>query len=102
MPAKGDAVATQGHDRRCIALTQLETALRLYFERQDYYSVVALAGAAMRLVVQGVGTRFDSYFDRAFRDDETRQSRLVLIGMNLDAAVLQAELERDLLVTPLI
>ncbi len=29
-----------------MALTQLETALRLYFERQDYYSVVALAGAA--------------------------------------------------------
>ena len=29
-----------------MALAQLETALRLYFERQDYYSVIALAGAA--------------------------------------------------------
>lgn len=46
MPPKGDALPTQGHDRRCIALTQLETALRLYFERQDYYSVIALADAA--------------------------------------------------------
>jgi hypothetical protein len=46
MPPEGDPVAVQGHDRKCMALTQLETALRLYFERQDYYSVVALAGAA--------------------------------------------------------
>lgn len=84
---------------------KLIAALKSLVNRHEVYRVkgfVALAGAAMRLVVQGVGTRFDSYFDRAFRDDETRQSRLVLIGMNLDAAVLQAELERDLLVTPLI
>ncbi len=39
-------MAVQGHDRRYMALTQLETALRLYFECQNYYSVVALAGAA--------------------------------------------------------
>ena len=29
-----------------MALTQLETALRLYFEHQDYYSVITLGGAA--------------------------------------------------------
>jgi len=46
MPPEGDTVAVQGHDIKCMALTQLETALRLYFERQDYYSVVTLAGAA--------------------------------------------------------
>ena len=34
------------HDVRCIALRQLETALRLYFEKEDYYSVITLAGAA--------------------------------------------------------
>ena len=71
------------------------TALRSLVERHEIYRVkgfVALPGAAMRLVVQGVGTRFDSYFDRAWRADETRQSRLVLIGTGLDAAVLQAEL----------
>jgi hypothetical protein len=39
-------MAIEEHDIKRIALTQLETALRLYFERQDYYSVVALAGAA--------------------------------------------------------
>jgi len=34
------------HDSRYIAFTQLETALRLYFERHDYFSVITLAGNA--------------------------------------------------------
>lgn len=72
--------------------------------RHEIYRVkgfVALPGSAMRLVVQGVGTRFDSYFDRPWRADEARQSRLVLIGSELNAAVLQAELEAALaVITP--
>lgn len=36
----------QDHDLHCIALRQLETALRLYCEREDYYSVITLAGAS--------------------------------------------------------
>lgn len=36
----------QTHDCRCIALTQLETALHLYFEGQDYFSVITLASNA--------------------------------------------------------
>ena len=43
----------------------------------------------MRLVIQGVGRRFDSYFDRRWRADETQASRFVLIGEDLDASVLQ-------------
>lgn len=38
------------HDSRCIALTQLETALRLYFERNDYFSVITLAGNAEEII----------------------------------------------------
>ena len=34
------------HGRREMALQQLETALAIYFERRDYYSVITLAGAA--------------------------------------------------------
>ena len=34
------------HDVNDVALRQLETALRLYFEGEDYYSVVTLAGAS--------------------------------------------------------
>ena len=43
-------------------------------------------GKPMRLVVQGVGTRFDSYFDRPWRADEARATRLVLIGSGLRAS----------------
>ena len=76
--------------------------MRSLVERHEIYRAkgfVALPGAAMRLVVQGVGSRFDSYFDRPWRVDETRQSRLVLIGVELDAAVLQAELDAELAAT---
>ncbi|MBJ9623901.1 cobalamin biosynthesis protein CobW [Burkholderia multivorans] len=49
----------------------------------------ALPDAPMRLVIQGVGRRFDSYFDRRWQDGEARASRFVLIGERLDAAELQ-------------
>ena len=73
----------------------LLAALRGVVERHEIYRAkgfVALPGSAMRLVVQGVGSRFDSYFDRPWREGEARQSRLVLIGSELNAAVLQSEL----------
>lgn len=49
----------------------------------------ALPGAPMRLVVQGVGRRFESYFDRQWQADEPRVSRFVLIGAGLDPDTLQ-------------
>lgn len=78
---------------------RLLAALRGLVERHEIYRAkgfVALPGAAMRLVVQGVGSRFDSYFDRPWRADEARASRLVLIGSGLDGAVLQGELSAAL------
>ncbi len=79
---------------------RLLCALASLVERHEIFRVkgfIALPGAAMRLVVQGVGQRFDSHFDRAWRSDEPRASRLVLIGQHLDAAVLQRELSVALL-----
>jgi cobalamin biosynthesis protein CobW len=79
---------------------KLLTALATLVQRHEIYRVkgfVAMPGTAMRLVVQGVGQRFDSYFDRAWRTDEPRQTRLVLIGDHLDAAVLQSELQAALI-----
>ena len=38
------------HDWQSIAIRQLETALRLYFEGEDYYSVITLAGAAEEIL----------------------------------------------------
>ena len=77
----------------------LLSALARLVQDHEIYRVkgfVALPGAAMRLVVQGVGQRFDSYFDRAWRSDEVQATRLVLIGDHLDADKLQAELQSNL------
>ena len=40
----------------------------------------AVAGKDMRLLVQGVGERVRHYYDREWRDGESRRSRLVVIG----------------------
>ncbi|MEE8272221.1 MAG: cobalamin biosynthesis protein CobW [Alphaproteobacteria bacterium] len=53
----------------------------------------AVAGRPMRLVVQGVGGRLTSYFDRDWRADETRHGHLVVIGLaGLDTAAVRAAL----------
>jgi cobalamin biosynthesis protein CobW len=49
---------------------------------------------AMRLVVQGVGPRFDSYFDRAWADGEKRTTEIVVIGEHLDLERVTATLLR--------
>lgn len=56
----------------------------------------AIAGKPMRLLIQGVGTRFDKHFDRAWRAEEPRITRLVLIGQDLDPAQLEARLRQAL------
>jgi cobalamin biosynthesis protein CobW len=54
---------------------------------------VPVAGKDMRLLVQGVGRRFQHYFDRAWRDGEARDGRLVVIGTDdLDEAAVRAAL----------
>jgi len=51
---------------------------------------VAVDGADRRCVVQGVGTRFERYFDRAWQADEARTSALVVIGLKgLDQAAVR-------------
>ena len=50
---------------------------------------VAVDGKPMRMVVQGVGRRFDSYFDRRWQGDETPHTQLVLIGQHLDEGLLR-------------
>ena len=48
---------------------------------------VEISGKPMRLLVQGVGARFQHHFDRAWRPNEARASRLVVIGQKgLDRA----------------
>ena len=53
----------------------------------------AIAGKAMRLVVQGVGGRVQHYYDRDWDEGETRDTRLVVIGQTgLDRAAITAAL----------
>lgn len=54
---------------------------------------VALPDKPMRLVVHGVGKRFDSYFDRRWREDEARQTHLVFIGHDLEEGAIRAALD---------
>jgi cobalamin biosynthesis protein CobW len=51
----------------------------------------AVTGKAMRLVVQGVGERLQHYYDRDWRPEESRATRLVFIGeTGLDEAAIRA------------
>lgn len=69
--------------------------LKQLVQQHEIYRIkgfVAVPGKAMRLVIQGVGDRFDYFYDRAWQADEPRQTQLVLIGEQLSSQVLQAEL----------
>lgn len=58
---------------------------------------LAIKGAERRCVVQGVGGRFDRYFDRAWETGETPSSALVIIGKKgLDRAAISAEIGVEL------
>ncbi len=75
---------------------ELESRLTAAVTAHDIFRIkgfVDMPGKARRLVVQGVGTRFQHYFDRDWRDGETRSSELVVIGRSgLDHAAIAAEI----------
>ncbi|MBC8128740.1 MAG: cobalamin biosynthesis protein CobW [Rhizobiaceae bacterium] len=54
----------------------------------------AVAGKPMRLVVQAVGSRVETYFDRPWGKNEARTTRLVVIGLHegLDDVAIAAEI----------
>ncbi len=45
---------------------------------------VAVAGKPMRMVIQGVGQRFESFYDRHWQPQEQPRTQLILIGEHLD------------------
>ncbi len=62
----------------------LVSGLQSIIEEHDILRLkgfIALDGKPMRLVVQAVGNRVDHYFDREWSDEETPNSRLVVIGL---------------------
>lgn len=66
----------------------LRQRLEALVQEQEIYRVkgfVAVPQKSMRLVMQGVGTRFDQFYDRPWQPDEPKQTRLVFIGRSLDS-----------------
>lgn len=73
--------------------------LQKLVQEQEIYRIkgfVAVPNKAMRLVLQGVGQRFDSFYDRPWQPTENRQTRLVLIGRDIDAAQVEAILKTNM------
>lgn len=55
----------------------------------------AVADKPMRMTMQAVGPRIETYFDRPFTSDETRETRLVVIGLaGLDQVKIAEELTK--------
>lgn len=75
----------------------IERRLRTVFAQHDVLRVkgfLDVPGKGMRHVVQSVGARIERYFDRPWREDEARASRLVVIGQKgIDAAAIRRALE---------
>lgn len=76
---------------KLIAIIKELIAEHTIFRAKGFASV---ADKPMRQVIQGVGQRIESYFDRLWQQDEARSSRIVLIGKGLDEAVLLAALKQ--------
>ncbi|WP_426768896.1 cobalamin biosynthesis protein CobW [Pseudomonas aeruginosa] len=74
-------------------------ALGELVERHDILRIkgfAAIPGKPLRLLVQGVGKRFDRHFDRKWLADEVRSTRLVVIGQELDQAAIANQLRTAL------
>ena len=61
-------MTSKEHDVRDAARIQLDTAIRLYLEREDYYSVVTLAGASEEILGRLLpdGTHAFGIFNKIF------------------------------------
>lgn len=65
----------------------LTAQLHQLVQEQEIYRIkgfIQVPEKPMRLVLQGVGNRFDSFYDRFWTEGESRQTRLVFIGRQLD------------------
>ncbi len=80
---------------------RLQAVLAELIARYQLYRVkgfVALPGKPMRQVIQGVGKRLESHFDRLWEADEARQTKLVFIGKGFHKADMEEALREALYV----
>lgn len=75
--------------------TALQNQLQQLAQEQDIYRIkgfVVVPNKSMRLVLQGVGTRFEQFYDRPWQLDEPKQTRLVFIGRDLNSSKIEEQL----------
>lgn len=79
-----------------------ETLIRALKELVEEYEIYRIKGIInipekpMRMIIQGVASRFENYYDRKWQEGEIRKTRLVLIGHFLDQPTLENELNNRL------
>lgn len=79
----------------------LQQALDQLVKAHNIYRIkgfIDVPGKPMRMIIQGVGDRFNKYFDRRWQANETRQTRLVIIGEDVEALDLKSIIENNLTV----
>ena len=86
-------VNTGRYNDKASALTMIENAMQAH-DILRLKGFVAIEGAAARLVVQAVGPRGNSYFDRPWSANETAHSSLVVISQKgMDEAAITTALK---------
>jgi cobalamin biosynthesis protein CobW len=73
----------------------LQNKLMALVNEQEIYRIkgfVNVLGKPMRLVIQGVGPRFEQFYDRPWGADEVRETKLVFIGRSLDTDAIKHKL----------
>lgn len=76
---------------------EIEKRLTDLIDQHEIYRVkgfINVPEKKMRMVIQGVGSRFDTYFDRPWTSDEERATKLVIIGRDLDQKAIEGELRK--------
>jgi cobalamin biosynthesis protein CobW len=74
---------------------QLRHKLETLVAEQEIYRIkgfVAVPNKPMRLVIQAVGNRFEQFYDRPWRTDEPRETKLVFIGQSIDRDTIESNL----------
>lgn len=74
---------------------KLQAQLQTLTNQQEIYRIkgfVSVPNKPMRLVMQGVGNRFDKFYDRPWQPQEARQTRLVFIGRDLNSTEIESQL----------
>jgi cobalamin biosynthesis protein CobW len=74
---------------------KLKNKLGELVQEQEIYRIkgfVNVANKPMRLVLQGVGKRFESFYDRQWLENEQRKTKLVFIGKDIDSQAIKDKL----------